>query len=214
MVETSGHIENLRIVGGHVALDFVNTIEGEADGEPDIEHLRGYGDLVAWSGRVGVLSEEEVGRISREAKRRPEEAKAVYLDALTLRDTLYGVFRAIAEGGGPPSGSLEVLGGYEYRALSRGRLAPDGHGFQWEWTEEGDLARMLWPVAHAATELLTSGTLDRLKRCAACRWLFLDASRNRSRRWCTMEECGTHEKARRYIARRAARRDSERRSSP
>ena len=70
---------------------------------------------------------------------------------------------------------------------------------------------MLWPVAHAATVLLTSGGLDRLKLCAGCHWLFLDASRNRSRRWCTMEVCGTHEKMRRYVAKRAARRDSERR---
>src|SRR5215217_60996 len=57
-----------------------------------------------------------------------------------------------------------------------------------------------WPVAHAATELLTSDGLDRLKLCVGCYWLFLDASRNRSRRWCAMEVCGTHEKARRYVS--------------
>jgi len=61
-------------------------------------------------------------------------------------------------------------------------------------------------VVHAATGLLTSGPLDRVKDCAACRWLFVDESRNRSRRWSTMEECGTHEKVRRYLERRAARR--------
>lgn len=207
-METPGHIDELRTVGGHLALDFVNTVDGEPDGETGFEFLRGYGDLVAWSERIGILSEEEVGRLAREAKGRPAEAEAVYLDALKLRDVIYGVFRAIAEGGAPPSGSLEVLSGYECRALSRGKLAQGDNGFHWEWREEGDLARTLWPVAHAATGLLTSGGLDRLKRCAACRWLFLDASRNRSRRWCTMEECGTHEKMRRYVAKRAARRDS------
>jgi predicted RNA-binding Zn ribbon-like protein len=205
-METSGHFDELRIVGGHLALDFVNTVDGEPDGETGFEFLRGYGDLVAWSERVGVLSEEEAGRLAREAKRRPEEAEAVYLDALELRETLYGVFRSIAEGDDPPSGRLEALRGYECQALCRGKLARGDNGFQWEWTNEGDLARTLWPVAHAATGLLTSGSLDRLKGCAGCHWLFLDASRNRSRRWCTMEECGTHEKARRYVARRAARR--------
>ena len=207
-METPGHIDELRIVGGHLALDFVNTVDGEPDGESGFEFLQGYGDLVAWSERIGVLSEEEAGRLAREAKRSPEEAEAVYLDALELRDTLYGIFRAIAEGGGPPSGSLEVLGGYECRAISRGRLARGDHGFHWEWTDEGDLAGILWQVAHAATELLTSGSLDRLKRCAACRWVFLDESRNLSRRWCTMEVCGTHEKVRRYVAKRAARRST------
>ena len=75
----------------------------------------------------------------------------------------------------------------------------------------GTLPVMLWPVAHAAAVLLTSGNLDRLKLCAGCYWVFLDASRNRSRRWCTMEVCGTDEKMRRYVAKRAARRDSQRR---
>ena len=207
-METPGHIDELRIVGGHLALDFVNTVEGEPDGEPGFEFLRGYGDVVAWSERVGVLSEEEAGRLALEAKRKPEEAEAVYLDTLTLRDALCGVFRAVAEDREPPIESLEVLGRYECEALSHGKLAPGDHGFRWEWTDEGELAGILWPVAHAATELLTSGSLDRLKRCAHCRWVFLDESRNHSRRWCTMEVCGTHEKVRRYVAKRAARRST------
>jgi predicted RNA-binding Zn ribbon-like protein len=67
---------------------------------------------------------------------------------------------------------------------------------------------VLWPVAYAATELLTSGPLGRVKNCAGCNWLFVDESKNRSRRWCSMEECGTHAKMRRYVARRAAKRKS------
>ena len=149
-----------------------------------------------------------VGLLAREARREPAEAEAVYHDALKLRDALYGVFRAVADGSDPPTGSLEILRQYECEALSRGMLTPGDHGFQWEWTDERDLGRPVWTVAHAATGLLTSGGLDRLKRCAACRWLFLDESRNHSRRWCTMEVCGTHEKVRRYVAKRAARRST------
>ncbi|WP_433166037.1 CGNR zinc finger domain-containing protein [Kribbella sp. CA-247076] len=64
----------------------------------------------------------------------------------------------------------------------------------------------LWPVAHAAYELLTSPRAARIKRCAGCPWLFLDQSKNGSRRWCSMEICGTSEKVRLYVTRRAARR--------
>jgi predicted RNA-binding Zn ribbon-like protein len=206
LMVTPGYIDELRIVGGHLALDFVNTVDGEPDGETGFENLRSYGDLVAWSRRVGLLSWNEAGRLGREANRRPEEAEAVYLDALGLRDVLYGIFCAIAEGGDPPSDSLETLRGYEREAISRGRLVPGNDGFGWQWKGEEDLASVLWPVAHAATGLLTSGGLSRLKRCAGCHWLFLDTSRNRSRRWCTMEVCGTQEKVRRYVAKRAARR--------
>ena len=208
MMETPGYIDQLRIVGGDLALDFVNT----EDGDPRVECLRGYGDLVAWSVTVGLLSVGEGECLVSEANRRPEDAETVYRDALRLREALYGVFRAVAEDEAPPSRNLEILRGYECEALSRGKLVQGDGGFAWEWNDGRDLARMLWPVAHAATGLLTSGDLDRLKLCAGCYWLFLDASRNRSRRWCTMEVCGTQEKVRRYVAKRAARRDPERRS--
>jgi predicted RNA-binding Zn ribbon-like protein len=198
LMETPAYIEGLRVVGGNLALDFVNTL----DGDPPSECLRGYGDLVAWSVRVGLLSADEGERLARAADDRPADAEAAHGDALRLRGALYSVFRAIAEDEDPPLRDLEDLRGYECEALSRGRLTRGDHGFDWEWTEERDLARILWPVAHAATELLTSEDLGRLKLCAGCYWLFLDASRNRSRRWCTMEVCGTDEKMRRYVAKR------------
>jgi len=203
-METPEHIERLRIVGGDVALDFVNT----EDGDPPVECLRGYGDLVAWSVLVGLFSAEEGERLVGEADLRPEDAEAVYRDALRLRGALYGVFRILAEGGDVPERGLETLRGYEREALSRGKLVQGDRGFSWEWKDGRDLAGMLWPVAHAATRLLTSGDLDRLKLCAGCYWVFLDASRNRSRRWCTMEVCGTDAKMRRYVAKRAAKRGS------
>jgi predicted RNA-binding Zn ribbon-like protein len=201
-METPEHIERLRIVGGDVAFDFVNT----EDGDPPVECLRGYGDLVAWSVLVGLFSAEEGERLVGEANLRPEDAEAVYRDALRLRGALYGVFRILAEGGDVPERGLETLRGYEREALSRGKLVQGDRGFSWEWKDGRDLAGMLCPVAHAATQLLTSGDLDRLKLCAGCYWVFLDASRNRSRRWCTMEVCGTDAKMRRYVAKRAAKR--------
>jgi len=201
-METPGYIEQLRIVGGDPALDFVNT----EDGDPPMECLRGYGDLVAWSVRAGLFSADEGERLVGEADRRPEDAEAVYHEALRLRGALQDVFRAVAEGGDAPERGLETLRGYEREALSRGKLVQGDGGFSWEWKDGRDLTRMLWSVAHAATRLLTSGDLVRLKLCAGCYWVFLDASRNRSRRWCTMEVCGTDEKMRRYVAKRAAKR--------
>ena len=202
MMETPGYIEQLRIVGGDPALDFVNT----EDGDPPMECLRGYGDLVAWSVRAGLFSADEGERLVGEADRRPEDAEAVYHEALRLRGALQDVFRAVAEGGDAPERGLETLRGYEREALSRGKLVQGDGGFSWEWKDGRDLTRMLWSVAHAATRLLTSGDLVRLKLCAGCYWVFLDASRNRSRRWCTMEVCGTDEKMRRYVTKRAAKR--------
>ena len=203
-METPEYIGKLRIVGGDVALDFVNT----EDGDPPVECLRGYGDLVAWGVLVGLLSTEEGERLKGEADIRPVDAEAAYQDALTLRGALYDVFRAVAGEEAPSSRDLEIVREYERGALSRGKLVQEDRGFRWEWKDGRDLAGMLWPVAHAAAVLLTSGNLDRLKLCAGCYWVFLDASRNRSRRWCSMEVCGKDEKMRRYVAKRAASRNA------
>ena len=207
-METPGYIEGLRIVGGDVSLDFVNT----EDGDPPEECLRNFGDLVAWSVRMGLASAGRGELLVGEANRRPEDAEAVYRDALRLRGALYGILHAIAEDKAAASRDLETLREYEHEALSRGKLVQGGRGFVWEWKDGLDLAGMLWPVAHAATGLLTSGDLDRLKLCAGCYWVFLDASKNRSRRWCSMEVCGKDEKMSRYVAKRAASRNAQRRS--
>jgi predicted RNA-binding Zn ribbon-like protein len=198
LMETPAYIEKLRVVGGDVALDFVNT----EDGDPPAECLRGYGDLVAWGVMVGLLSAEEGGRLAGEAEVRPGDAETAYHRALALRGALYDVFRAVAEGKAPASRDLETLREYECEALSRGELVQEDRDFRWEWKDPRDLASMLWPIAHSAAGLLTSGNLDHLKLCAGCYWVFLDGSRNHSRRWCTMEVCGTDEKKRRYVAKR------------
>src|SRR5215207_71292 len=208
-METPDHISSLRVVGGNLALDFANTAEGTAEGEIEREHLLGYEDLVFWGCHVGLLSGEEGERLLEQGRERPAEADAIFTRALEFREHLYRLFRAVAEGNNPPAESVETLRCYECEALSHAALAPSGGDrFGWTW-ELGDyLAGMPWLVAHSATELLVSGPLGRVKGCAGCNWLFIDESKNRSRRWCAMEECGTYAKMRRYVARRAAKRKS------
>jgi predicted RNA-binding Zn ribbon-like protein len=206
-METPEHISSLRVVGGNLALDFANTAEGTSEGEIEQEHLLSYEDLVFWGCHVGLLSEQQGERLLRQGWERPAEADVVLARALEFRGQLYRLFQAVAEGDDPPAESVETLRRYECEAISHAALAPSGgDGFGWMWEFGDDLAGMLWPVAHSATELLTSGPLGRVKGCAGCNWLFVDESRNKSRRWCAMEECGTHAKMRRYVARRAAKR--------
>jgi|SRR5215210_626966 len=213
-METPDHISALRLVGGNLALDFANTTEGTPEGEIEQEHLLGYEDLAFWGYRVGLLSGEDVERLLRKCRERRAEADAVLARALRFRKDLYGLFRAVAEGNDPSAEGVEALRRFECEALSRAKLAQSGGGFAWKWAVGDELAGVLWPVAHAATELLTSGPLGRVKGCAGCNWLFVDESRNKSRRWCSMEDCGTHAKMRRYVARRAAKRkDSKGRGS-
>jgi predicted RNA-binding Zn ribbon-like protein len=89
-------------------------------------------------------------------------------------------------------------------ALSHAALAPDRGAFDWRWRADAvELDAVLWPVANSAIDLLTAGDLSRIKECPeGCTWLFYDLSKNASRRWCSMEGCGSQAKMRRYRARR------------
>ena len=206
-METPVHISELRLVGGNLALDFANTAEGTPEGKIEREHLLGYEDLPFWGHHVGLLSGEDVERLLLRGRERPAEADAILAHALGFRGHLYRVFRAVAEGDDPPTEGVEALRRFECEAIFRAKLIPGpGEGFAWEWALGDELNGVLWPVAHAATGLLTSGPLWRVKGCAGCNWLFVDESKNKSRRWCSMEDCGTHAKMRRYVARRAAKR--------
>jgi predicted RNA-binding Zn ribbon-like protein len=206
-METPDHISALRVVGGNLALDFVNTAEGTMDGEIEREHLLGYEDLVFWGSHVGLLPREDSERLLQQRREKSGEANAVYAHALEFREHLYKLFRAVTDRENLPAESVEALRRFECEALSHAKLVPSGAGgFAWKWALGDGLAGILWPVAHSATELLTSGPLERVKSCAGCNWLFVDESKNKSRRWCAMEDCGTYAKMRRYVARRAAKR--------
>jgi predicted RNA-binding Zn ribbon-like protein len=118
-----------------------------------------------------------------------------------LRETLFRIFSAVTAGRQAEAADLESLNRSLSDALSRLRLNPAGEGYQWAWSGgEAELERVLWPVVRAAGELLTSERLNLLRQCPGdgCAWLFLDTSRNKSRRWCTMEVCGNRAKARRH----------------
>jgi predicted RNA-binding Zn ribbon-like protein len=199
-------VGRMRIVGGNLALDFANTRTGPPAGPPDDDLLGAYEDVVAWARHVGVLTVDEAGGLLRRAARDRHAAGAAYSRAIELRDNLDRVFRALAAGTDPPARSVRALHRAEAASLSRASLVEKHGAFSWRWQSDRSLERPLGPVIHAAIELLTGGPLDRIKGCGGCSFLFVDESKNRSRRWCSMEDCGANEKMRRFVARRAGRR--------
>jgi predicted RNA-binding Zn ribbon-like protein len=197
----AAHAGNLILLGGELCLDWTNTIEGRDSPEPH-EFFTGYADLVAWSRHAAGLPSEEAQGLTRLAAQYPHLTHATFERAIVLRETLYRIFAAVAAGDTPAGPDLAALNGALAEALARLRVVATPEGFEWEWAENGaPLERVLWPVVRSAGELLTSDRLDRLKTCDGCGWLFIDQSRNRSRRWCDMRFCGNRAKARRHYAR-------------
>jgi predicted RNA-binding Zn ribbon-like protein len=198
------HIAELELRGNDVALDFANTLEGTW-AEPGTEHLGEYTDLSGWAAHAGLVADADGARLLALAADDADGAAAAVRAATALRAVVFDVFAPLAVGDRAPRAALHALREVHRAALARATLAPRGPG-RHEWTWDGDdLERPLWPVTVAAVDLLRDGPrLQRLKICAQCRWLFLDQSRNHSRRWCSMSECGAQVKMRRY---RAAHRD-------
>jgi predicted RNA-binding Zn ribbon-like protein len=188
--------------GGRLCLDFANTASQRRT-EPQ-ERLRSYADLVAWARQTGLVDRTDAQALLREAARRPAEAEAVLEHARALRETLFLLFSATAAGGTPPGDAVAALNAALPAALAHRRLASGANGLAWEWERAGGaLDSPLWPVVHSAAELLASDERRALRECAAgtCAWLFLDHSRNHSRRWCDMKVCGNRVKARRHYER-------------
>ncbi len=200
-------IESLRtpefdLDANHLCLDFANTLDNRFQAVP-IELLNSYRDLVAWNWQEGTLTDEEAQRLLDTARRNPEEAVRALHEAIEVREAIFRIFQAVVEGRPPESADLLLLNAALSRAMVHACVAPRGNAFAWGWVPGGDAPdRALWPVVRAAADLLTSPELHCVRMCAAddCAWLFLDTSKNHSRRWCNMKTCGNRAKVRRHYA--------------
>ena len=187
------------LVGGRLCLDYCNTSRERIGVRED--RFRTYSDVVGWAWRAGVLNAEEAGRLTRLGSRNPTEALLVHERAVRLRQSLRASFTALAGGRRIRATMLEVLNEELASAMAQSQVVPTDDGFTWLWAQGGKaLDCMLWPVARSAADLLTDGPLASIRVCEgrSCGWLFLDTSRNRTRRWCDMKICGNRAKARRH----------------
>ncbi|UCH09144.1 MAG: ABATE domain-containing protein [Fidelibacterota bacterium] len=183
-------------------LDFANTVSNyEADDIGD--KLESYADLVSWAQEEKILSAEDGRRLLERAAGKPTEAEAVLADAKRLRKTIYGIFSDIAHDRSPSEKDMATLNAKLNKVLPHQQLVERGGEFVWDWRDRAaDLDRPLWPVIRCASNLLTSEELGRVSECNGnCTWLFIDRSKNASRRWCDMGTCGNRAKSRRHYAR-------------
>jgi predicted RNA-binding Zn ribbon-like protein len=192
----------LELFGGVACLDFANTMDGRATAHPE-ELLHSYADLSAWCAYAGLIDAATAARLNRRGTGADLRA------AIGLREAIFEVFAAVGRGQPVPAGALARVQADYAEAMASAALVPGGRGYEWRFDGD-DPGRARWAVAVSAVQLLTSGPLDRVKVCAAeagCIGLFLDTSKNRSRRWCTMDGCGVDAKVQRQaVRRRAARR--------
>ncbi len=189
-------------VGGNLSIDFTNTVNARRSGEMR-DKFSTYRDLVAWSRQADLLQAEDESRLIEKAKRNPGEAETALKEATKLREVIYRIFAAVAEEHTPAKVDIQKFNKKLAEAMTHARIEPLPGGFAWRWEESDALDQMTWPIARSAADLLTSHELERVKTCGSddCGWLFVDTSRNGSRRWCDMSDCGNRAKAKRHYNR-------------
>ena len=184
---------------GKLPLNFTNTVDWHASSDPD-ERLESYSDLMHWAADAHVLTSEQAAQLTADAERRPSDAAEALTQAIELRETIYRIFSNVADSGNPQPQDIADLNQVLSGSAGEARLVRARAGYEWEW--DGDsLDWMLGPIARSAADLLTSPDLKRVGECSddrGCGYLFLDSSRNHSRKWCSMESCGNRAKARRH----------------
>ncbi|HKD52889.1 MAG TPA: CGNR zinc finger domain-containing protein [Steroidobacteraceae bacterium] len=198
--------------GGHPVLDFVNSLDNRFARHGPVELLGGYGDLLRFAEQSQLLDAQCARLLARSVN--PAAAARALRAARELREALAAVLYGHLEGRVPATADLLVLERRFHDADRHRELRwepaaaglPGRARLQWQWGRSAKAADFpVWLMAHAASQLLSSPAMERMRACGAetCRWLFLDTSKNHTRRWCNMKVCGNRAKARRFQQRHA-----------
>jgi predicted RNA-binding Zn ribbon-like protein len=198
-----------KFVGGRLCLDFINSVDARLEQKVKnstvftfrADKLNGYTDLAEWSKEAGILEEYDIKRVLRVASQNVSKAGRVFARAIALRESLFRILKHIIEGWEPPNSDIEMLNRECTIARNRQKLIYYSNKFAWNLeTDEDGLDSMICPIALSSAELLLSKELSLVRQCPGlnCGWLFLDSSKNRSRQWCDMKDCGNLAKVRRY----------------
>lgn len=186
-----------------LCVGFVNTVDWRDDPVRRADPLKSYADLLHWARNAGAIPPGIAKKLACEADRHPAAAQAGFLRAITVREAIAAVLAAAVEHRQPPLEDLKRFNAALGEAGGHLRLAGNKGEFYLDWDSDNRFDRVLWPLVRSTAELVTSGQLERLRRCEGqgCGWFFLDMTRNRSRRWCNMAVCGNRAKVKRFYER-------------
>lgn len=177
----------------HLTLDFANTVSGRTTPAP-IDRLADYAHFIEFARQTQIATEVQAKSLLARAKKHPIEAERTHARIQALRDATHNVFASIAAATKPAPEDVRTLSDHIRRLELDVDLA-----YNYLADEDG-LDAPLGPIIRGAVELIDPSMRERVGMCGrdTCRFLFLDTTKNRTRRWCEMKSCGNREKARRF----------------
>ncbi|MER8912970.1 CGNR zinc finger domain-containing protein [Mesorhizobium sp. M0761] len=190
----------MRMLGGAPALDLANTLHWRQGAE--IDCITSYQDLLAFCIPALLLSETERRVLDRHAVNRPRVAREVHLEVLKLRAALKSWLNVSAKNLNRGVASERVALRSFHKAIAQaGGSAGVGDILKLPSasTNEG-LYLPLRRSAAAAAMLVLFPSGNDIRQCEAdkCGGFFINDSRSKPRRWCSMDSCGNRAKAARY----------------
>ena len=187
-------LESISLDGGWLCLDFINTVSARLPvlGE---EYLNTWDDFRVWVRRVGMFPEKEFILWNQLPESNIEEVQA-------LREALYALFEHLARKGSLHPKHLDAFNGFLHEVYPHTQLCLTEEGLHRGVEDTPHPEKPLWLIALSAEALLLSDRLARVKSCDNCGWLYLDTSKNNTRRWCNMQTCGSQMKAKAYYHRK------------
>jgi predicted RNA-binding Zn ribbon-like protein len=190
--------KDIKLIGGEVCLDFINSIHDRSL-ENSVDYLEGgYIPLLQWSEYAGVWDRKVILKLQSEHRTRNEKSY-VYQQAIILRKILFDIFGSIADDKKIPPAALSTFNVFLSGAFLHKKVVAHKNKYTSEWDlsdNSGDW--LLWPIIESAYLLLTGHSLEKIKKCPACFWVFADKSKGGKRIWCSMDTCGAIDKSRRY----------------
>ncbi len=202
---TGGRAGRLHLVAQNLALDFANTESGRNTTQ-HLDHLASGSDLIAWAVHAAVLRSDQQETARQMLENHKTLSHDLVKEALVLRQVIYEVNSALANGIRLPTSDSHSLVHIFGKALEKAGLGVENSRRVLTWNiTDGLTFAVLGPIATAGFELLTQSDATRIKQCEGkyCGWLFYDTTKNNSRRWCNMRVCGNRSKARALRARQS-----------
>jgi predicted RNA-binding Zn ribbon-like protein len=202
-------IKSWKFIGGRLCLDFVNSVGGrkELEDKPYPENivvkdkLENFNDLISWGKEIGIITEAERKYLFNLISSEKKQTELTFKKAVELRESLFKIIYDIINNKKPDEKLIQVLN-REYSSANENRkLVYINNKIERQFSKNPiKPGYLIWMITESAVNLLSSDFVSRVKICAGddCGWLFLDTSKNKSRQWCDMKDCGNVAKVRRF----------------
>ena len=194
MLNAGDYKGNYKLIGGLICFDFTNTVSWRETEHPH-EWFDSFDNFTKWTEITDILEKEQAKELLKTLQGSREEGERHLNKMIEIREFLFNLFNHQVREGSIRPDDLQRLGVLGQSVYNHQMLAPSGSSYQWTWRNDiSPLDKIHYTVIGAALEVITRHDLSRIKKCPSCQWLYMDMSKNKSRRWCTMEDCGNRHK--------------------